>query len=216
MQRFSFVPKPCFVGYFFCSSRIFHFTVPPRGYFFVIIRHTESFLTACESSRWSHNCFQQLPLHFWVCCSFWDLSEGGGNAVCKCIFCILVWRKAAFLQIMFMPAKRSLWRNMTILNFARFSLLIENRRCMILLTNQNTTRIPKVSKQAKTRLWYWSAVHTISVKHLLPDVLMDHVRLLLDSKLSDIFKEPMGSFFALWKRFLRPELSTVIAFASRE
>jgi len=36
--------------------------VQSKGYFFVIIRYIESFLSAQPSSRWSYSWFEQLPL----------------------------------------------------------------------------------------------------------------------------------------------------------
>jgi len=46
-----FVVKPCLVGYFLCSTSIFHLWVQPRLYVLDIVRHTESFPSASPSSR---------------------------------------------------------------------------------------------------------------------------------------------------------------------
>jgi len=55
MQRkFGFVLKTYPVGCTFCSKSIFHLLVPPRGYFFAIVCHTESFSSRDPSSEWSY------------------------------------------------------------------------------------------------------------------------------------------------------------------
>jgi len=53
-RRVGFVLKPGFVGYFLGVNSIFHLFVTPRGYIFAICRHTESFLSAYPSNRWSY------------------------------------------------------------------------------------------------------------------------------------------------------------------
>jgi len=77
MQRRGFVPKPCLAGYFRCLNNIFSLFVPTKGYFFAIIRHTDSFPSAHASSRWSYRCFEQTPLHLNISvrCAFWKRSQ---------------------------------------------------------------------------------------------------------------------------------------------
>jgi len=48
MQRFGFIWKR--ESYVICVNSTFHILVPTRGYFFAIIRHTESYLSAYPSS----------------------------------------------------------------------------------------------------------------------------------------------------------------------
>jgi len=87
-QRVGFVMKPCLVGYVLCSNRIFHLLVRPRGYFFAIIRHTESFPSAYPSSRWNYSCFKQPPLH--LRCALREFSKQGRYAVRKGLSYIFV------------------------------------------------------------------------------------------------------------------------------
>ena len=83
MQRiFGFVMKPCLVVYFLCLNSLFHFLVPPRGYFIAIIRHTESFPFTYPSWRWSCSWFEQLRLHLCVRCAFRDFSGQEQYAAC--------------------------------------------------------------------------------------------------------------------------------------
>ena len=48
VRRVEFGPQPSLVHYFLCLNRILHLLPPPQGYFYAIIRHTESRLwTVC-------------------------------------------------------------------------------------------------------------------------------------------------------------------------
>jgi len=76
IQRiFGFVLRSGLAGYLLCSNSILHLLVPPPGYFFSSIHHTESFPSTYPSSRWSCSCFEQPPLH--LRCAFQELSEQG-------------------------------------------------------------------------------------------------------------------------------------------
>jgi len=97
MQRVGFVMKPCLVGYVLCSNSIFHLLVRPRGYFFAIIRHTESFPSAYPSSRWSYSCFKQPAIH--LHCAFREFSEQGRYAVPK-VFLTSLSARVSYLSLL--------------------------------------------------------------------------------------------------------------------
>jgi len=89
-RKFNFVLNPCFLGYLLCSDSVLRLLVPPRDYFFAIICHTESFLSAHLISWWSYSCFEEPPLHLRVHCAFRKFSEQARYAVCKGLSYILV------------------------------------------------------------------------------------------------------------------------------
>jgi len=63
MQRkCGFILKPCLIGYFPCLNSVFRLLALPRGYFFAIIRQTESFPSLYPSSKMKLQLFEQLPL----------------------------------------------------------------------------------------------------------------------------------------------------------
>ena len=89
-RRVGFVLKPYLVGYFLCSNRVFYILVPPKGYFFAVIRHNESFPSAYPSSSWSYNCFEQQPLHLRLFCAFRKFSKQGRYVAYKGLSYIFV------------------------------------------------------------------------------------------------------------------------------